>query len=107
MKEVNFKQLCNGIHHSACVISVQKLKDGYGEIRIVEGNDAYTSTFNADFYTKHDFIPNSIYTDYLVKNLNFEEYCYLTSFYINVRGTIIKIQPGITNNALNGDRVCA
>ena len=76
MKEVNFKQLCNGIHHSACVISVQKLKDGYGEIRIVEGNDAYTSTFNADFYTKHDFIPNSIYTDYLVKNLNFEEYCY-------------------------------
>ena len=74
--KVNFKELCNSVHHSACVVSVQKLDKGYGEIRIVDGNDVYTSSFGADFYAKHEFVPNSIYTDYLIKNLNFEDYCY-------------------------------
>ena len=76
MNDVNFKQLCNSFHQSACVVSVQKTKDGYGEIRIVDGNDLYTNSFKADFYAKHVFVPNSIYTDYLAKNLNFEEYSY-------------------------------
>ena len=76
MSNVNFKQLCDGIHHTACVVSVQKLKDGYGEIRIVDGNQPYLDSFKGDGYTNHEFIPNSIYTNYLVKNLNFEDYCY-------------------------------
>ena len=73
---MDFKQLCNGIHHTACVISVQKTKDGYGEIRIVDGNGPYVASFQGEGYAKHEFIPNSIYTDYLMKNLNFENYCY-------------------------------
>ena len=79
MKNVNFKELLNGILHSACVISVQKLNDGYGEIRIVDGNSAYLESFKGEGYFKHEFIPNSIYTDYLMKNLNFEDYCFRTA----------------------------
>lgn len=73
---MDFKQLCNGIHHTACVVSIQKTKDGYGEIRIVDGNEPYLASFQGEGYAKHEFIPNSIYTDYLMKNLNFEDYCY-------------------------------
>ena len=73
---MDFKQLCNGIHHTACVVSVQKTKDGYGEIRIVDGNEPYLESFKGPFYAEHVFVPNSLYTKYLVKNLNFEDYCY-------------------------------
>ena len=76
MKDIDFKTFCNGIHHTACVVSVEKTKDGFGEIRIVDGNDAYLASFQGEAYRNHIFKPNSIYTDYLVKNLNFEDYCY-------------------------------
>ena len=76
MKCPDFKVLCSGIHHTACVVSVEKLKDGPGEIRIVDGNDAYLASFSGEGYTNHTFVPNSIYTNYLAKNLNFEDYCY-------------------------------
>ena len=76
MKEANFRQLCNYFHQTACVVSVERTKDGYGEIRIVDGNDAYVHSFDSNVFAKHDFVPNSIYTDYLMKNLNFEEYVY-------------------------------
>ena len=68
--------MCDGIRHNACVISVQKTNGGYGEIRIVDGNEAYLGSFGMDSYAKHEFIPNSLYTDYLPKNLNFEDYCF-------------------------------
>lgn len=71
-----FKKLCDGIRHTACVVSVQKTEDGYGEIRIVNGNDAYLESFKGPNYMSHEFIPNSLYTDYLMKNLNFENYSY-------------------------------
>jgi len=70
-----FKDLCRGLHNYACVISVEKKDDGYGEIRIVDGNDKYLESFNYGD-TKKEFIPNSIYTDLIEKNLNFENYCY-------------------------------
>lgn len=76
MDNYNFKQLCNAFRQTTCVVSVQRKENGYGEIRIVEGNDAYKNSFKGSFYSKHEFVPNSIYTDYLEKNLNFEEYCY-------------------------------
>ncbi len=76
MVNVNFKQLCNYFRQTACVVSIEKKEDGYGEIRIVDGNDAYVNSFKGEGFVKHDFIPNSIYTDYLEKNLNFEEYCF-------------------------------
>ena len=76
MDNANFKQLCNSFRQTACVVSVEKKGDGYGEIRIVDGNDAYANSFKGEGYVKHEFVPNSIYTDYLEKNLNFEEYCF-------------------------------
>lgn len=71
-----FKKLCDGIRQTACVVSVQKTQDGYGEIRIVTGNDAYLESFKGPNYAIHEFVPNSLYTDYLMKNLNFENYSY-------------------------------
>ena len=77
MEDINFKRLCDGVHHTACVVSVQKLPDGgYGEIRIVDGNQSYLDSFKGPGYFNHSFVPNSIYTDYLEKNLNFEDYSY-------------------------------
>ena len=72
----NFKQLCNCFKQTTCVVSIERKPNGYGEIRIVDGNDAYTNSFKGEGYIKHEFVPNSIYTDYLEKNLNFEEYVY-------------------------------
>ena len=76
MDNLNFKQLCNFFRQTTCVVSVQKTSNGYGEIRLVDGNDAYRNSFQGGMYAKHEFVPNSIYTDYLEKNLNFEDYCY-------------------------------
>ncbi len=73
---MNFRELCNCFKQTACVVSIEKEEKNNREIRIVDGNDVYVNSFNSDFYAKHVFIPNSIYTDYLEKNLNFEEYCY-------------------------------
>lgn len=73
---MNFRELCNSFNDVACVVSVRKKDNGYGEIRIVDGSDKYLATYQSDMYFKHEFIPNSLYTDYLLRNLNFEEYCY-------------------------------
>ena len=68
--------MCNSIRHKACVLSIKKTSEGDAEIRIVDGNEAYLRSFTMDSYEKHEFVPNSLYTDYLPKNLNFEEYCF-------------------------------
>ena len=73
---INFRELCNCFKQTACVVSIEKKDKVEKEIRIVDGNDPYVNSFKANVYAKHDFVPNSIYTDYLVKNLNFEEYVY-------------------------------
>ena len=76
MELPNFKELCNSVCQSACVVSIEKLKDGAGEIRIVDGNDAYLASFSGEMYSAHVFVPNRVYTEYLPKNLNFEDFCY-------------------------------
>lgn len=73
---MDFKALCDSITQNACVLSVERVGDGFGEIRIVAGNTGYTTSFQTETYVKHDFVPNSLYTDYLPKNLNFEDYCF-------------------------------
>lgn len=73
---MNFKDMCNSIRHNACVVSVKKGNEGEREFRIVDGNEAYLGSFGMDGYEKHEFVPNSLYTDFLPKNLNFEEYCF-------------------------------
>lgn len=76
MRFMNFKELCNSIKDVACVISVSKKDELHKEIRIVDGSDKYIASFDSDLYKKHEFKPNQIYTEYLERSLNFEEYCY-------------------------------
>jgi len=64
-----------------CVISVEMLPDGTcGTIRIVTGNRAYIDSVEHPLQgmtlLADKFVPNSEYTRYLSKDLNFEEYCY-------------------------------
>ena len=49
----NFKQLCNCFKQTTCVVSIERKPNGYGEIRIVDGNDAYTNSFKGEGYIKH------------------------------------------------------
>ena len=77
---MKFKELCNSITDLCCVLSIEKKDNGYGEIRIVDGNDKYIDTFRVKTPGSpkelKEFIPNSIYTDYIERNLNFEQFCY-------------------------------
>lgn len=62
------------------VISVEKRGDTYGEIRIVAGNEPYVESIErpadgTELLTT-TFVPNSIYTDYFTRDLNFEDACY-------------------------------
>ena len=78
---MDFQNLVDGIDAMACVVSVEKLDGGKrGKFRIVVGNRAYIDSIeNPASSTKmlsDKFIPNSEYTDYLTRDLNFETYCY-------------------------------
>jgi hypothetical protein len=67
-----------------CVLSVEKKPDGgYGTIRIVTGTESYINTIalaaggvDLDTDKKVEFVPNSEYTLYIPKDLNFEDVCY-------------------------------
>ena len=79
--DVNFQQVVDGIGAMTCVVSVEKLPGGgYGDIRIVTGNRAYIDSIERPMggvqMLKTKFIPNSLYTDYMTRDLNFEDFCY-------------------------------
>ena len=67
-----------------CVLSVEKMSEGrYGTIRIVTGNQKYLDSLELaggsvelGSEKKIAFIPNSEYTRYIPKDLNFEDVCY-------------------------------
>lgn len=67
-----------------CVLSVEKKEDGScGTIRIVTGNQKYLDSLelaggdvDAGNEKKVEFIPNSEYTRYIPKDLNFEDICF-------------------------------
>ena len=79
-----FQTIVDSIDKAACVISVEGLNDGsYGKIRIVTGNRAYLDTIEkpvngVEMFT-NKFTPNSEYTDYMSRDLNFEDACYLAA----------------------------
>ena len=64
-----------------CVVSVEKLDGGrYGKVRIVTGNQSYIDSIEkpapgTEMLTDK-FVPNTEYTNYLTRDLNFEDYCY-------------------------------
>ncbi|WP_051204931.1 sensor domain-containing diguanylate cyclase [Butyrivibrio sp. VCD2006] len=78
---MDFNAIANSMGAMTCVISVEKLPNGeYGEIRLVSGNKAYIDNVENPVdelnLEKRHFIPNSLYTDYLPKDMNFETACY-------------------------------
>lgn len=79
--DTDFQKVADSIGAMTCVVSVEKLPDGScGEIRIVTGNRSYIDSIenppqDMEMLTKK-FVPNSLYTDYLTRDLNFEDFCY-------------------------------
>ena len=67
-----------------CILSVEKKPDGgCGTVRIVTGNGKYIDSLalaaggvEMDSDKKAAFVPNSEYTRYIPKDLNFEDVCY-------------------------------
>lgn len=79
-KAMDLQALVDSIGSAACIVSVEKQEKNYGKIRIVTGNRAYIDTierpFNGVEMLTRKFIPNSEYTEYLTRDLNFEDSCY-------------------------------
>ena len=78
---MDMKQFVNGFGAMTCVISVESFGEGrYGKIRIVDGNESYINSIEHPAagveMLVQKFIPNSEYTDYLTRDLNFEDYSY-------------------------------
>ncbi|SEM12911.1 diguanylate cyclase (GGDEF) domain-containing protein [Butyrivibrio sp. ob235] len=74
---MDFDLIANSLGAFTCVLSVEKLPDGKtGDIRIVAGNKAYIDSIENPIQElnmeNRTFIPNSVYTDYIPKDLNFE-----------------------------------
>ena len=81
VRAVDFQQVADSIGAMTCVVSVEKRPNGgYGDIRIVTGNKAYVDSIERPMggvqMLKTKFIPGSLYTDYMSRDLNFEDYCY-------------------------------
>ncbi|MCR4638103.1 GGDEF domain-containing protein [Ruminococcus sp.] len=78
---MDFQLFVDSVPAAACVVSVEKLENGnYGKLRIVTGNKPYIDSIerpadNLTMLTKK-FIPNSEYTNYLTRDMNFEDACY-------------------------------
>ncbi|MCR5250863.1 MAG: sensor domain-containing diguanylate cyclase [Lachnospiraceae bacterium] len=77
----DYQKIVEHIGAMTCVVSVERLENGRaGKFRIVAGNEAYVSSIEhpapgAEMLTDK-FVPNSEYTNYLTRDLNFEDYCY-------------------------------
>nr|MCR5122299.1 GGDEF domain-containing protein [Ruminococcus sp.] len=78
---MDFQNIVDHIGAAACVVSVEKLEDGSpGKFRIVTGNRSYLDTIERpvgglEMLTKK-FVQNSEYTDYMTRDMNFEDSCY-------------------------------
>jgi diguanylate cyclase (GGDEF)-like protein len=78
---MDFQTVVDSMSAMTCVVSVETLPDGKrGVFRIVTGNKAYIDSIEnpapGTQMLKDKFVPNSEYTDYLTRDLNFEDYCY-------------------------------
>lgn len=78
---MDFQTIADSMYAMTCVVSVEKLEDDrYGDVRIVTGNRAYIDSIenppeNMRMLTDK-FVPNSLYTNYLTRDTNFEAACY-------------------------------
>ena len=85
---MDLQQLADSFTPMTCIISVEVFPDGnYGNIRLVCGNKAYIDSIEVqnsdnmayDTMLNNKFIPNSPYENYIPKDLNFENACYLSA----------------------------
>ena len=77
----DFQNLADGLGAATSVMSVQVLEDGScGEVRVVAGNKAYIDSIErpaGDYSMRtNKFVPGSLYTDYVPRDLNFEDFCF-------------------------------
>ncbi len=78
---MDYQAIVDGMTAMACVVSVEDFGEGrYGKFRIVTGNQPYINSIEkpapgTEMLTDK-FVPNSEYTNYLTRDLNFEDYCY-------------------------------
>lgn len=82
---MDFQAIADGMSAMTCVVSVERQPDGsFGPYRIVTGNKAYIDSIEhpapGTKMLHEKFVPNSEYTDYITRDLNFEEYCYRAAF---------------------------
>ena len=78
---MDFQKYVDGFGAMTCIVSVENLGNGKrGKFRIVTGNKTYIDSIEhpapgAELLIQK-FTPNQEYTNYLTRDLNFEEYCY-------------------------------
>ena len=78
---MDLQKYVDGFGAMTCIVSVENLGNGKrGKFRIVTGNKAYIDSIEhpapgAELLIQK-FTPNQEYTNYLTRDLNFEEYCY-------------------------------
>ena len=82
---MDYKSIVDAISSMACIISVEKkLAGDKRAYRIVTGNERYIRSIEdpaPDMKMFRDkFVPNLEYTDYMPRDLNFEDYCYRSAF---------------------------
>lgn len=81
---MDWKQFADHFDAMTCVLSVEKKPDGScGMVRIVTGNQKYLDSLelaagavNLGSEKKVEFVPDSEYTRYIPKDLNFEDVCF-------------------------------
>lgn len=78
---MDFQGLVEHMPAMTCVVSVEKHPEhGKGIFRLVAGNKAYIDSIEHPapgvVMLNTRFIPGSEYTDYITRDLNFEEFCY-------------------------------
>ncbi len=83
--KIDFQAIVDGISAMSCIVSIEILPDGKtGKYRIVTGNKAYIDSIEhpapGTKMLTDKFTPNTEYTDYLTRDLNFESYCYNAAF---------------------------
>ncbi len=85
VSSMDFQKLVDSISAMCCVVSVEIFPEGrYGKFRIVTGNKPYIASIETPMseidMNYKTFVPDSEYTDYLGRDLNFEDACYRAAF---------------------------
>ncbi len=79
---MDYQKIADSFISPACILSVEKKDDGYGEIRFVTGNALFADMINGLLQKRNPdlltgdgsaFAPGTLYTDFIPHNRNFEE----------------------------------